>query len=68
MEEITQGLVPKPRVKKDLWRPEEDLLLIKYVEAHGEGNWATVSQRSGNLSLSFSLSLSTVSLSQHCNL
>lgn len=33
--------------KKNLWRPEEDLILKKYVETHGEGNWATVSKRSG---------------------
>lgn len=33
--------------KKNLWTPEEDLILKKYVETHGEGNWATVSQRSG---------------------
>ncbi|KAL6330686.1 hypothetical protein AAG906_009114 [Vitis piasezkii] len=45
--EETGGLVPKPSVKKGLWKPEEDLLLKKYVEAHGEGKWATVSERSG---------------------
>ncbi|KAL6226289.1 hypothetical protein ACLB2K_000252 [Fragaria x ananassa] len=33
--------------KKNLWKPEEDLILKKYVETHGEGNWATVSKRSG---------------------
>ncbi|PQM37145.1 transcription factor MYB82 [Prunus yedoensis var. nudiflora] len=33
--------------KKNLWTPEEDLILKQYVETHGEGNWATVSQRSG---------------------
>lgn len=36
--------------KKNLWTPEEDLILKKYVETHGEGNWATVSQRSGTSS------------------
>ncbi|XP_030511797.2 transcription factor MYB1-like [Rhodamnia argentea] len=34
-------------IKKGLWRPEEDAILKQYVEAHGEGNWAVVSQRSG---------------------
>ncbi|KAA8522998.1 hypothetical protein F0562_009421 [Nyssa sinensis] len=37
----------KPRFKKGLWKPEEDLILKKYVETHGEGNWATVSEKSG---------------------
>ena len=60
--EETGGLVPKPSVKKGLWKPEEDLLLKKYVEAHGEGKWATVSERSGdeassNMYTPFSLSV-----------
>ncbi|CAL1359144.1 unnamed protein product [Linum trigynum] len=33
--------------KRGLWKPEEDLVLRNYVEAHGEGNWATVSAKSG---------------------
>lgn len=39
--------VKPPQPKKNLWKPEEDLILKNYVEAHGEGNWATVSERSG---------------------
>ncbi|KAJ9688707.1 hypothetical protein PVL29_014383 [Vitis rotundifolia] len=45
--EETGELVPKPRMKKGLWKPEEDLLLKKYVEAHGEGKWAAVAERTG---------------------
>ncbi|GKV17063.1 hypothetical protein SLEP1_g27616 [Rubroshorea leprosula] len=37
----------KPQLKRGLWKPEEDLILKNYVETHGEGNWATVSKRSG---------------------
>ncbi|KAH7546335.1 transcription factor MYB82 [Ziziphus jujuba] len=37
----------KPQPKKNLWKPEEDLILKNYVETHGEGNWATVSKQSG---------------------
>ncbi|XVF34613.1 hypothetical protein REPUB_Repub18cG0074200 [Reevesia pubescens] len=33
--------------KRGLWKPEEDLILKNYIETHGEGNWATVSKRSG---------------------
>lgn len=45
----------KPQPKKNLWKPEEDLILKNYVETHGEGNWATVSQQSGYNSVNFSL-------------
>ncbi|CAK9145379.1 unnamed protein product [Ilex paraguariensis] len=37
----------KPQLTKGLWKPEEDLILKKYVETHGEGNWAAVSHKSG---------------------
>ncbi|XP_051152402.1 transcription factor MYB82-like [Andrographis paniculata] len=36
-----------PRPKKGFWKPEEDLILKKYVETHGEGNWTSVSKKSG---------------------
>ncbi|CAK9145381.1 unnamed protein product [Ilex paraguariensis] len=36
-----------PQLKKGLWKPEEDLILKKYVETYGEGKWATVSHRAG---------------------
>ncbi|KAF5945853.1 hypothetical protein HYC85_016081 [Camellia sinensis] len=37
----------KSSIKKGLWKPEEDIILKNYVEAHGEGNWANVSEKSG---------------------
>ncbi|XP_010557600.1 PREDICTED: transcription factor MYB82-like isoform X1 [Tarenaya hassleriana] len=37
----------KCRVKRGLWKPEEDLILRSYVEAFGEGNWADISRRTG---------------------
>ncbi|XP_010241553.1 PREDICTED: transcription factor MYB82-like [Nelumbo nucifera] len=37
----------KQVLKKGPWNPEEDRLLKKYIETHGEGKWATVSKRSG---------------------
>ncbi|KAK9141740.1 hypothetical protein Syun_011140 [Stephania yunnanensis] len=37
----------KQELKKGPWKPEEDLLLTRYIEVHGEGKWATVSKRSG---------------------
>ncbi|GLJ48266.1 hypothetical protein SUGI_1018960 [Cryptomeria japonica] len=36
-----------PRLKKGQWTPEEDLLLTKYIETHGEGKWLTLPQRAG---------------------
>lgn len=38
----------KPGMKRGFWTPEEDLTLKKCVETHGEGNWATISKKSGN--------------------
>ncbi|CAI9780666.1 unnamed protein product [Fraxinus pennsylvanica] len=29
-------------VKKGPWTPEEDLMLVSYVQEHGPGNWRTV--------------------------
>ncbi|KAI3893490.1 hypothetical protein MKX03_022818 [Papaver bracteatum] len=33
--------------KRGAWKPEEDLILKKYIEANGEGKWTTVSKKSG---------------------
>lgn len=43
----------KATLKKGFWKPEEDLILKKYVESHGEGNWTVVSKKSGKNSLYF---------------
>ncbi|KAJ4870397.1 Transcription factor MYB82 [Raphanus sativus] len=37
----------KSHVKRGLWKPEEDVILRRCVESHGEGNWADISRRSG---------------------
>ncbi|KAH0652077.1 hypothetical protein AABB24_012280 [Solanum stoloniferum] len=37
----------KTRMKRGFWKPEEDLILKNCVETHGEGNWATISEKSG---------------------
>ncbi|PHT75579.1 Anthocyanin regulatory C1 protein [Capsicum annuum] len=39
----------KKRMKRGFWKPAEDLILKNYVETHGEGNWATISEKSGIL-------------------
>ncbi|CAH9098680.1 unnamed protein product [Cuscuta europaea] len=35
------------RLKRGFWSAEEDVLLKKCVETHGEANWATISTQSG---------------------
>ncbi|GLJ48263.1 hypothetical protein SUGI_1018910 [Cryptomeria japonica] len=35
------------RQKKGPWAPEEDLLLINYIQAHGEGRWRTLPHKAG---------------------
>ncbi|KAK4391595.1 Transcription factor [Sesamum angolense] len=35
------------KLKKGFWKPEEDMILKKYVESHGEGNWTVVAKKSG---------------------
>lgn len=42
-----EGKEVMARLKKGFWKPEEDLILKKYVETHGEGNWTAVSKKSG---------------------
>ncbi|XP_074562846.1 myb-related protein 306-like [Curcuma longa] len=34
-------------VKKGPWTPEEDLLLVSYIQQHGPGNWKTVPTSAG---------------------
>nr|QEM53384.1 MYB82 [Platanus x hispanica] len=42
-----EGTKQELKLKKGPWKPEEDLLLKKYVETCGEGKWGTVSKRAG---------------------
>ena len=37
----------KEGVKKGPWTPEEDLVLVSYVQEHGPGNWRAVPTRTG---------------------
>lgn len=39
----------KEGVKKGPWTPEEDLVLVSYVQEHGPGNWRAVPTRTGTL-------------------
>ena len=35
-------------VKKGPWTPEEDIMLVTYVQQHGPGNWRQVPTNTGN--------------------
>ncbi|CAN6168910.1 unnamed protein product [Urochloa humidicola] len=37
----------KEGVKKGPWTPEEDLVLVSYIQEHGPGNWRSVPTRTG---------------------
>jgi hypothetical protein len=38
----------KVGVKKGPWTPEEDLMLVSYVQEHGPGNWRAVPINTGS--------------------
>lgn len=37
----------KMGVKKGPWTPEEDIMLVSYVQEHGPGNWRAVPTNTG---------------------
>jgi transcription factor MYB, plant len=39
----------KAGVKKGPWTPEEDLMLVSYIQEHGPGNWRSVLSNTGTL-------------------
>ncbi|KAK4750089.1 hypothetical protein SAY87_027538 [Trapa incisa] len=47
----------KTGVKKGPWTPEEDILLVSYIQEHGPGNWKTVPTHTGLLRCSKSCRL-----------
>lgn len=34
-------------VKKGPWKPEEDIVLVSYIQEHGPGNWKSVPANTG---------------------
>lgn len=35
-------------VKKGPWTPEEDIILVSYIQEHGPGNWRSVPTTTGS--------------------
>lgn len=56
----------KGGVKKGPWTPEEDIILVTYIQEHGPGNWRAVPTNTGmsNLLISPSLYLCIYHLSR----
>lgn len=45
-------------VKKGPWTPEEDIILVSYIQEHGPGNWRSVPANTGKICIFyFTLSL-----------
>lgn len=38
----------KVGIKKGPWTPEEDIVLVSYIQEHGPGNWRAVPTNTGN--------------------
>lgn len=56
------GRVPccdKMGVKKGPWTPEEDIMLVSYVQQHGPGNWRALPTKTGFLFFIISKSMFT---------
>ncbi|PPS17501.1 hypothetical protein GOBAR_AA03067 [Gossypium barbadense] len=52
-----QPCCDKAGVKKGPWTPEEDLILVSYIQQHGPGNWRAVPTKTGLLRCSKSCRL-----------
>ena len=35
-------------IKKGPWTPEEDIILVSYIQEHGPGNWRSVPTNTGD--------------------
>ncbi|PKI34960.1 hypothetical protein CRG98_044666 [Punica granatum] len=44
-------------IKKGPWTPEEDIILVSYIQEHGPGNWRSVPTNTGLLRCSKSCRL-----------
>lgn len=43
----------KVGVKKGPWTPEEDIILVSYIQEHGPGNWRSVPTNTGKINYFF---------------
>lgn len=42
-----QPCCDKVGIKKGPWTPEEDIILVSYIQEHGPGNWRSVPTNTG---------------------
>ena len=45
----------KVGIKKGPWTPEEDIILVSYIQEHGPGNWRSVPTNTGKFSNFFNI-------------
>ncbi|RZS22612.1 hypothetical protein BHM03_00055413, partial [Ensete ventricosum] len=45
----------KVGIKKGPWTPEEDIILVSYIQQHGAGNWRSVPSNTGEVAIPFLL-------------
>lgn len=43
----------KVGIKKGPWTPEEDIILVTYIQEHGPGNWRSVPTNTGKYIILF---------------
>lgn len=45
----------KVNIKKGPWTPEEDIILVSYIQEHGPGKWKSVPTNTGKVPETFSI-------------
>lgn len=68
--EVTMGRSPccdKIGVKKGPWTPEEDIILVTYIQQHGPGNWRAVPTHTGETPSFFPIYLTSPSFTDSPN-
>lgn len=56
-EDLEEGVVmgrslfcAKAGIKKGPWTPEEDIILVSYIQKHGPGKWRSIPANTGEMS------------------
>lgn len=55
----------KMGLKKGPWTPEEDQILVSYIQQHGHGNWRALPKHAGNYIHRFILLISLRKMNRH---
>jgi len=44
-------------IKKGPWTPEEDIILVSYIQEHGPGNWRLVPSNTGKQNSTYAFNI-----------